>query len=278
MLSRLITVAFAAALIGCGGSSDTVPPADASVAPDAQPYVPPFDPVAQNCPGGVPPASCTGGHGWMDCGGTGDPLMACNDTGCAWFSGGCVRDGWEPSFCPAGDPFCETSADGPWAFGSDWFPAGPSLNDSVCHPMDMIGDEVITATSNLNVTVTIDPAVEPATEVSVACDGTSLWMCRVPSPVTVTNRGALRFDKGPSAPLLTETVVVEMRENDGALAARALVYYADDVATSSRACARWPDRPRYDGGELVIDDPDAEVPHGSLVLDDAAGGQVTFAF
>ncbi len=254
----------------------------ASPTPDApaEPFVPPFDPVTRNCPGGVEPAGCAGGYGWRDCGGTGDPMMACNDSGCAWFRGGCVLPSWEPSFCPVGEPFCVTTVDGSWPFGSDWFPDHITFNDVVCHPMDMIGDEVITPTSNLNISVTIDPGLEPAAEVAVACDGTSLWMCRVPNPVTLTNRaGVLSFDKGPGAPLLTETVVVEVLEDDdGTQRARALVYYADDVSFDSRSCGRWPDRPRYEGGELVIDDPSAETPHGTLSLEAVGGGEVTFTF
>jgi len=280
VIRRLILALVSLGVLACGAEEDAGADGESS-AGDAGAQAA-FDPVARNCPAGaVAIDECTRGVGWVDCGGTGDPLMACDDQGCAWFGGGCVASGWEPSFCPAGDPFCETTADGAWPFATDWFPANAYFNDPVCHGMDMIGDAPISATSALDLSVTLAAADSAPDELGVDCEGSGLWMCRSTSQVSVTSTATtLTFDRAPGTPLLTERVIVEvLPRDDGTLGARAFVYYADDVSTADRACGRWGDRPAFVDGEVIVDDLGAaEAPHGSVHLEEADGGAVTFTF
>lgn len=62
------------------------------------------------CPGEAPSVEeCEEGTFFVDCGGTGPPILACgngDDPRCAWFPGGCVPQGMRPSTCDAEDICC----------------------------------------------------------------------------------------------------------------------------------------------------------------------------
>ncbi len=68
---------------------------------------------------------CDVGLYWADCGGNGEPLLACErDTGdCRWFSGGVTARGHAVSDCPTTDPCCHDF----WPF-TDFGPGGDLLN------------------------------------------------------------------------------------------------------------------------------------------------------
>lgn len=131
------------------------------------------------CPGETPPSleSCTAGVFHADCGGSGEPVLACNFQNCKWFAGGCPADTYRPIACPLGEPFCVTTVDGQWPYESGTF--DPSFPPNMCDQVELLGNAVATPESGPALNVRVDPEVVGSIEPSIACDGIQLDLCRL---------------------------------------------------------------------------------------------------
>lgn len=272
MRMRIVAVVTVLSVMGCGGEEGAI---DGSV------------------DGGVsPPVSCDGpapesleecefvGDGFADCGGRGEPRLACGH-GCRWYLGGCVPRSETPSPCTVGDPCC---VDGyPFPLPADVLDRG-SLDAEIRQHAGAVWSQ----TREANVAVTLDPTVEPPSEVSVTCEGECVpegfSICRADregSPLVVMQ-----------GPLLDDTPGFQIRwgvtfsgrflaieivpGEDGALRARVLHTEYTDVLPTAPACPFTSD-PRTtlngaqaaEGGTLVLDrlpSPDSPIPHGRMQL------------
>src|SRR5262245_54408039 len=125
-------------------------------------------PPDDGCPGPQPAlADCFAGNFFADCGGDGEPRLACSDTeGCMWFSGGCVAAGFEASSCPADDICCHDD----WPYpdpGSDYVVLARWFYTLGTAPWDR--------TTSTTLSVSIDPSLVVA-DSDITCDGPDLGL------------------------------------------------------------------------------------------------------
>jgi hypothetical protein len=121
----------------------------------------------------APPASladCFTGVFFADCGGAGDPRLACTkDHGdCRWFTSTCMPPGYIASTCPATDICCHNN----WPFPAD----DPTLfTDSLFYGIYGLGTSPWNRTREMNVAVTIDPSAPPG-DGSLICSGSDPYV------------------------------------------------------------------------------------------------------
>lgn len=113
---------------------------------------------------------CARGYFFAECGGTGEPKLACADRGdardeCYWFSGGCVARGFSPTTCPADDVCCHdaSSGDRGWPYPESKFPG-------VYERLYAFGLGPWDRTRAMNVDVEIDPTLTAAGNAWTTCD------------------------------------------------------------------------------------------------------------
>jgi len=108
---------------------------------------------------------CTLGQAHADCGGVGDPVLACHGFGdCRWFAGGCVAVGYVASFCTTDDACCQ---DG-WPYHDfDAFDEAPGAQavEALLHGW---GEQPWDTQREMNVVAALDPEVLPGVP-SVRC-------------------------------------------------------------------------------------------------------------
>ncbi len=244
------------------------------------------------CPGGNAPSleSCEAGLFDADCGGTGDPVLACAGD-CKWFVGGCPAEGYRPIDCPLGDPFCVETADGQWPYESgvvdDPFP------DSMCDQVDLLGDAMVTASSGPLLELRIDPTLTVPEVPTIECEGVDLGICawdwimrgRAISPGSI-DRITLAF-RNPSE--YGEVIEIELLDDvGGSPAARAWLTQFTDVWVRGEDCSQHVSRfgtttaprPIVASGELVLTAEPAEgiELHGEATIVTTEGGTMTLRF
>jgi hypothetical protein len=250
------------------------------------------DPIDEAC-GGPRPAleDCAAlGVYSADCGGEGEPVLACDEENgaCRWFAGACVAARHRASDCPASDPCCHATADGDWPFADGWMPTSTSVFAPYVLREDVatIGRTPVTATTPANLAVTVDPSFVASATPSVECTG------EIPPPLTFLcpPSVAIPFEVHRAR----ETFALELRTSRNGFAllfevatqpggsplGRAFVKYEEDgfPGPPPSACLEPGPRALPVSGTLTLDGlADTGVVHGLLVLD-VGGGTVTASF
>jgi hypothetical protein len=288
---RLSLIAVLFFVLGCDdgskaddGVGDGGPPATDDAGPLAPP---PIDLSA--CPGEVAPSldDCATGLFHADCGGDGEPVLACTQV-CKWFQGGCPADGYRPIDCPLGDPFCVQTPDGHWPYEPGV--VDDTMPQHMCDQLDLIGDAVVTPTSGPLLELRIDPEVAGAETATLECEGVGLGSCnRIMRGWTFppfADTPTLGF-RDPS--LHGDMVAIELVTDEaGQPAARAYLLQFTDIWPYGESCTEYVSRfgafadarPLITGGEVVLSaEPggEAEV-RGEATLLTAAGGTMTLRF
>ena len=270
---------------------DAGPNEDADVAEDTGSLEPPPIDLSA-CPEGVAPTleSCEAGLFDADCGGSGEPVLACGQT-CKWFAGGCPAEGFRPIACPLGDPFCVATADGQWPYPEGLLEAVYPFHDHMCDQLDLLGDAVVTTTSGPFLELRVDPALTVPETPGLECDGVGLAICSWIMRGWTYGIGALDRQtfafRQPS--VVGEVLAFELLPDAaGAPAARAWLTQFTDHWPHGEDCTAYvagfgttiAPRPVLTGGELVLtaEPADGVELHGEATLVTAEGGTMTLRF
>ncbi len=291
-MRQCLLVASILALSSCSEPStdDDGVPTDGGPASDA-PADPPPPIDLSRCPGGEAPdlESCTAGVFHADCGGTGDPALACSTQNCKWFAGGCPATNYRPIDCPLGDPFCVPTDDGLWPYASGSFDI--TFPSNMCDQVDLIGDAIVTATSGPTLDVRIDPTVTGSENITLDCDRVELELCRRIERGSSFHPGVIDsetfFFRGGSTQ--GDTLVLEVdRRPDGTRFAKAHVLQYTDYWSQGEDCVRYVTefssftsaRPIITSGELLLSaEPDGTTGvRGQATMHTADGGTMILLF
>lgn len=277
--------------LGCSGATtsdgDAAADVDASPPTDAS-SPPPIDTSA--CPGGVAPelADCSTALFHADCGGDADSVLACSNSHCKWFEGGCPADRFRPIDCPLGDPFCVETADGDWPYENGIYES--PFPSHMCDQLDLIGDAVVTAGTGPWLDLTIDADVSVPESPEMDCDEVGLHLCtsvaRGRTIVAMPDSLTFAFSQ-PSE--VGETLTFELIEDpSGGWTARAYLSQFTDFWSAGEDCSQYisgfgtstEPRPVLTGGELTLAAiPDTTTPpHGQASVRTADGGTMTLRF
>lgn len=248
------------------------------------------DPLDVAC-GGVRPvlADCaTVGVYHADCGGSGEPVFACDGYNghCRWFAGACVAAGHRASDCPATDRCCHATPDGMWPFADGWSAEGIFGPTAVREDVATIGSTPVTATNPANLEVTVDPSFVPSGPPGVVCVGGVAPPLHGLCPGPVWPFGPIR---------LHDTFAIELRPSrngfaivlevipraDGSPLGRAFITYEEDAIPPGgppTSCLDPGPRGVPASGTLTVDRlDDPRLAHGIIVLE-ITDGTVTVSF
>ncbi len=123
---------------------------------------------------------CQHGLYFADCGGTGGPVLACVETTgrCAWYRTACLPSGVRSIDCPPENVCCHSTADGLWPYEGSWRPERDIATAEMVSDIATIGWAVVDDTMPAEITVTVDPTVEPpASNQAVCTPGAALDLC-----------------------------------------------------------------------------------------------------
>lgn len=183
-----------------------------------------------------PLSACDSTSTTADCGGEGPTTLGCVaapfTTGCRWFVGGCVADGFAASPCPAEDLCCEQGSWGqPTAYpdvdGASNYPgyAAGSFTSSY-------GAEPIALDAGFGMTVS---EVEPpaATDIVITCPTPTADPFLCTSAGTLGSSGSDAGFTVFGSGLGTSGFVIDLRSIDGTTKARACHYLIPDSAVNA---------------------------------------------
>ena len=242
---------------------------------------------------------CSRGLHHADCGGSGEPTLACGPD-CLWFAGGCAAEGYVPIDCPGAEPFCVTTADGQWPFAQEVefpesgveYPEDWYFGSIFCDDLDKIGMSVVSATSGMNLVVTIDSDLVAPAVPEAQCDGLALGMCTADVALFVettsfSETAVLSFRAGGLG--FGDQIALELGFDDaGSWAGRAFARRDSDYWGWGRDCGTYLDmlygagdpRPVFAEGQIALSsEPSsgAEL-HGTATLRTAGDATLTLTF
>lgn len=193
---------------------------------------------------------------WADCGGTGDPSFACWSAGCRWFATGCVPRGYLRTDCPPSDACCHATATGPWLYSDGAESYEPTSVGLIREDVAAIGSAIVTRTSGLSLTVTVEPDVQVLTPSQVWCDVDLAAHDFCTATGFSLRRGAhgmlaLRVVDGSRFDV--EALYIELVQlDDGSWHARTFVRQEQEMPASRRDCRLTTSRPLEVTGNVVV--------------------------
>jgi hypothetical protein len=234
-------------------------------------------------------ASCFRGLYWADCGGSGDPALACSelDGSCLWFTHGCVASAYRPIGCPVENVCCESSSAGPWPYPDDWRPA--DMTQRLAEDVALFGAMPITRESPADIVVVADEAIVAPVAPTASCtEGLDLQLCDdassfpimmpdvrfVGDAIVVTLRNRFRH---------VQDLIVEIVPNDDGSGgiARVFLRLQSDLLREEPVCAvDYVELPEQSGTMVVSSfAPTASQPlHATLELSVADRGTMAIEF
>jgi hypothetical protein len=232
-------------------------------------------------------SDCSRGLSFAECGGTGDPTLACDDTGrCFWFSDACVARDFVATDCAAGDVCCHASGEGEWPWAS-WGPSEPGAAGRIADDLAMIGAQPITRSSPAGLSVSVAAPDDSPVSPTVSCTGDpGIALCTATEPLAL--RAVSEGDTvviGLSVASTTSPPAQELRievvpQYDGRYLARLFTRAPSPSPSDRRSCGEpTASLPAQDGMLTIapIDPAHPESAHGLLVAN-VAGGTIDLRF